>query len=109
VEGETMTIFVDFINQYGVTILYTLITAVFGFLGVQAKCLYNKYINDKTKKDVAHTVVKAVEQIYKDLHGDDKLNKAINSAKELFSEKGINITELELRLLIESAVADFNK
>lgn len=104
-----MNIFIDFVNQYGVTILYTLITAVFGFLGVQAKRLYNKYINDKTKKDVAHTVVKAVEQIYKDLHGEDKLNQAIKSATELFVEKGITITDLELRLLIESAVAEFNK
>lgn len=104
-----MNVFADFVNQYGVTILYTLITAVFGFLGVQAKRLYNKYVDDKTKQDVAHTVVKAVEQIYKDLHGEDKLNQAIKSASDLFAEKGITITDLELRFLIESAVNEFNK
>lgn len=103
-----MDIIKSFISEYGTTILYTVITAIAGYVCLWAKALYTKYINDRTKKDVAKTVVQAVEQLYKDLHGDEKLSKAITSASEMLSEKGITITELEIRLLIESALAEFN-
>ena len=103
-----MELFMNFINEYGTTILYTILTAIAGYLGVVIKNLYAKYVNDKTKQDVAKTVVKAVEQIYTDLHGEEKLNKAVSSAAEILTEKGITITELELRILIESALAEFN-
>lgn len=97
-----------FISEYGPTILYAVLTALAGYLGVVAKQLYTKYINDKTKQAVAKIVVKAVEQIYTDLHGEEKLNKALVSASEMLAEKGITITDLELRMLIEAALAEFN-
>lgn len=98
----------EFISTYGVTIMYGIITAIAGYVGIVAKNLWEKYINDKTKKDVAKTCVKAVEQIYKDLHGDEKLQKALESASEMLMSKNITITDIELRMLIESAVAEFN-
>lgn len=101
--------FLDFINEYGTTILYAILTAVGGYLGIVVKNLYTKYVNDKTKEAVAKTVVQAVEQIYKDLHGDDKLNKALDSAAEMLEQKGVSVTELELRMLIEAAVGEFNE
>lgn len=100
--------FAEFMTQYGWTILGTILTAIFGYLGVIAKQLATKYINDKTKQTVAKTVVQAVEQLYKDLHGDDKLIKALEAAADMLTEKGINVTDLELRMLIEAAVAEFN-
>lgn len=98
-----------FISDYGTTILYAVLTAIAGYLGVVVKRLYEKYINDKTKQAVAKTVVQAVEQIYKDLHGEDKLNKALESMSDMLAEKGIQITDLEMRMLIEAAVAEFNE
>ena len=98
-----------FISEYGTAIAYMIITGVFAYLGVKAKALADKYLNDKTKKDVAKTVVQAVEQVYKDLHGDEKLTKALESASEMLAEKGIMVTELEMRMLIEAAVSEFNK
>ena len=97
-----------FISEYGTTILNSILTAIAGYLGIVIKKLYTKYVNEKTKQDVVKTVVKAVEQIYNDLHGDEKLDKAITSASEMLSDKGITVTELELRMLIESAVSEFN-
>ena len=64
-----MSILNEFITNYGSTILYTILTAIAGYLGIVVKNLYTKFINDKTKKDVVKTCVKAVEQIYVDLHG----------------------------------------
>ena len=98
----------EFISTYGTTILYSILTAIAGYLGIVIKNLYTKYINDKTKQDVAKTVVKAVEQMYKDLHGDEKLQKALEAASDMLLTKGITISDIELRLLIEAAVAEFN-
>ena len=82
-----------FITQYGLTLLYTAITAVAGYLGLSVKKLYTKYINDKTKQDVVRTVVRAVEQIYKDLHGAEKLSKAVESANEMLAGRGVVVGE----------------
>ena len=100
--------FAEFMNEYGTTILYTLITALAGYLGIAIKSLYTKYVNDKTKQTVVKTVVQGVEQMYKDLHGEDKLNAALENASEMLALKGIEVTEFELRMLIEAAVAEFN-
>lgn len=99
----------EFINQYGTTILYTILTALAGYVGLWVKALYTKYINDKTKKDVVSTCVKAVEQLYKDLHGVEKYNEVVKSASEMLALKGITITDLEIKMLIEAAVAEFNE
>ena len=98
----------DFIAQYGTTILYAIITGVFAWLGVKAKSIADKYVDSREKKEVAKTVVRAVEQIYKDLHGEEKLDKALTSASEMLAAKGITVTDLELRMLIEAAVNEFN-
>lgn len=98
----------EFINEYGTMILYTVLTAIAGYIGLWIKSLYTKYINDKTKKDVVETCVKAVEQLYKDLHGEEKYNEVVLSVSEMLAAKGIAITELEIKMLIEAAVGEFN-
>lgn len=90
-------------------LLGTIVTGLFTYIGIMVKNQYTKYVNDKTKKDVVTTVVQAVEQIYKDLHGEEKLNKAVEGATEMLNEKGIAVSELELRYLIESSVNAFNE
>lgn len=100
--------FAEFVNQYGLQILYTIITAIAGYVGLVIKNLCTKYINDKTKQNVAKSAVQFVEQVYKDLHGEDKLSAALNAASEMLAEKGITITDLEMRVLIEAAVSEFN-
>ena len=101
--------FAQFINQYGMEILYTVIMAIAGYIGIVIKNLATKYLNDKTKRDVAKTAVQFVEQVYKDLHGEEKLNAAFSAASEMLAEKGIHVSELEMRFLLEAAVAEFNK
>lgn len=103
------TFFAEFINTYGMEILYAIITAIAGYVGIVVKNLYQKYVNDSTKKAVVKTCVQAVEQIYTDLHGQDKYNKVVLSVSEMLTEKGIAITDIELKMLIEAAVGEFNK
>lgn len=101
---------INFLNEYG--ILSAVITALGTALGLLAKWLYNKTIGDKikedTKKDVAKLVVKYVEQVYKDIHGEEKLEKALEAFSDMLSQKGITISDLEMRVYLESALAGFN-
>lgn len=98
----------DQIYQALIGLAVAAITALAGYVGVALKDIFEKHINTKIKKDVARTVVKAVEQLYKDLHGEEKYNKAVEAMSEMLAEKGIAIGELEIRMLIESAVNEFN-
>lgn len=99
---------VEFINTYGLQIMYTVVTAIAGAVGIAAKNLYKKYVNTKVKRDVAKTAVRGVEQIYKDIHGDEKLNAALSAASEMLAEHGIRVSQLELRMLVEAAVKEMN-
>ena len=101
--------FAEFINSYGTQILYAIITAIAGYVGIVVKNLVTKYINDKTKKSVAKSAVQFVEQVYKDLRGDEKLDMALEALASMLADKGIAITDLEMRVLIEAAVAEFNE
>lgn len=101
--------FAEFINEYGLQLLYMIITAIAGYIGIVVKNLVTKYINDKTKRAVAKSAVRFVEQVYKDIHGEEKLREALRAASDMLAEKGITITDLELRVLVEAAVLEFNK
>lgn len=98
-----------FMTQYGVEVIGTLFLALAGVFGLIAKDLATRYLNDKTKRAVAKVVVQAVEQVYTELHGEEKLNQALEMFSDLLAEKNITISTLEMRVLLEAAVAEFNK
>ena len=99
-----MNIFNSYLNQ----ILLALLLALAGWLGVQIKNLYRKYVNTEIKQAVCRTAVRFVEQVYKDIHGPEKLAQAMKRASEMLAEYGITITEYELVSLLEAAVNEFN-
>ena len=103
-----MDMFLEFLTEYGMELLKAAIIALAGYLGILAKDLWTKHINDKTKQQLAGIVVKGIEQCYKDLNGEEKLEEALGALSEMLNERGIKVTDLELRMLIESAVAEFN-
>lgn len=98
----------EILSTYIIKIVGILLMMCFTYLGVAAKKLYQKYINTNEKQTVARIVVQAVEQMYKSLHGDDKLNKALEMMSSLLAEKNITISAAEMRVLIEAAVGEFN-
>jgi hypothetical protein len=101
--------FNDFISQYGTTILYSILLALAGTLGKWIGGIYKKYVNNKTKREIAQICVKAVEQLYKNLHGEEKYNKAVEAITEMLAVNGITITEIELKMLIEATCQEFAK
>ena len=88
--------------------LPTIFTFIMTVLVATLKSKYTKIANDNIKKDVAATTVKYVEQVFKDIHGKDKLDKAVEYMLSLLEEKGITISDNEIVLLLESAVKDMN-
>ena len=98
----------EFLAQYGMEIISTAVMAIFGFVGICIKNVIKKYSDERTKEQVCKTVVKAVEQMYADLIGDERYEKAVESVSEMLEEKGIGATELEVKMLIESAVKEMN-
>ena len=96
-------------SAYILPALIAVLTALAGYIGTQIKRLYEKYVNDKVKQDVVRTCVKAAEQLYRDLSGPEKLEKAKEGIVEMLNEKGIPISEMEMDLLIESVVQEFNQ
>lgn len=108
IEEASKNVLVDFINQRGVQFLYGLVLAVFSYIGLQCKALFEKYVKNKEIKNIIRTCVRAGEQIYKDLHGEEKYTEILKNASQMLTDKGITVTDLELRMLIEDAVGEFN-
>lgn len=90
-------------------VLATFLTAVFTYLGNKIKTSYEQKANQQVTEQVIKNVVKYVEQVYVDIKGPEKLDKAIQQASLILSEKGIKITDAEIYMLIESAVYGLNE
>lgn len=103
-----MELFNQFMSEYGIELIGTVLLALAGALGLWVKSFATDYLNDKKKQNIAKIVVQGVEQVYKGLNGDEKLNRALEMFSDLLEEKGIIISELEMRILLESAVGEFN-
>ena len=99
----------EFIANYGMEIISAIVSALIGYIAVGIKKIVDKRINDDAKRAIAKTVVQAVEQIYKDVGGEKKLEMGISFMADLLTEKGIKATPTEIRLLIEDAVGEFNE
>ena len=98
----------EFLTQYGFEMIYAGLMFFFGFIGIAIKNTFQKYTDDKTKKDVALTVVKAMEQMYADWTGSERFDEAVRNISEMLEQKDIAATELEIKLLIEAAVKEMN-
>lgn len=99
----------EFLSTYLYEILAVLLSALFGLLGMGLKKMAGLWLDDQTKLTLAKTVVLFVEQVFRELHGEEKLEKACGLLSERLAEKGIPITGEELVLLIEAAVGEMNQ
>lgn len=99
--------FAEFISTYGTTILYALLSTAATAIGAWIGRVYKTKINDETKRKVVKTCCKAVKQLYKDLDGAAKYDKAVEAIVAMLGEKSITITDLEIKMLIEEVCSDF--
>lgn len=102
----------EILNQALAILVPALATAIagwFAYLGNKLKNAYQEKVNNETAQAVVKDVVQFVEQVYTDLHGKEKLQKAIEQVSTILQNKGIKITETEIMMLIESAVYGLNE
>lgn len=104
-----------FVYNYGMEIIGLLLLAIAGCMGIAMRNGLNLWVkaqnsrlDDETKITIARSVVAFVEQVWHNLHGKDKLQKALETARELLAKKGIDFDADEMMILIEAAVAEFN-
>lgn len=95
----------EIIIEYLPKILEYVIIIIAGILANKAK----KLINTDIKKAIVRDTVRYVEQIFRDVHGVEKLDAAKDKTVALLREKGIKISDEEIIVLIESAVSEMNK
>ena len=67
--------------------------------------------NYELAKSIASTVVNAVEQIFKDVHGasGEKFQTAFDNLTKELEKAGINLDDASKKVLIESVVNGFNE
>ena len=85
-------------------VLATFLTGLFTYIGTKLKTAYEQKANNETAKQVAKDVVQFIQQVYADLDGKEKLKKAIEQVSQILQSKGIQLTDTEINMLIESAV-----
>jgi LL-H family phage holin len=93
-------------------IINLVVTVLVACVGIVTRQVV-KYLKGKgliaqleNNKELVKIVVNAVEQTYKTLHGEEKLNVAKLEVVKLMNEKKIKISEKEIDLLIEASVKE---
>lgn len=94
-----------------ISLLGTVVSVVTGIIGYKISKWGDKYIENQNtlmtseeKKAIINSTVRYVEQVFKDLNGTEKFEKAKERALKLLNEQGIDVTDEQLETLIEAAV-----
>lgn len=95
----------DIILNIAPIVIATIGTFLIGII----KAKYSEYVNTDTKKEIAMLTVRYVEQVFKTLHGTEKLDKAKSAFVKMLNEKGIKVSEAEINMLLEAAVHKMNE
>lgn len=96
--------------------ILTLVTTILGYVAYRVGKFFdaqmeknNIYDALKANEVIVQASVKYVEQVYKEMDGQAKFEKAKEKALKIMAEKGIDIGEDELEALIEQTVLGFKK
>ena len=96
-----------FADIYDKAILPALITAfssILIYIVNKLKNIYEDYMNELSKENLAKQAVQYVEQVFPDLDCISKYTKAYAAYLSLTEERKYNVNPVEAKILIESAV-----
>ncbi|MBQ9599826.1 MAG: hypothetical protein IJR33_08485 [Clostridia bacterium] len=91
-----------------ISLIGAAVTGLFGFIGKKILDYLESKYEIHIKKETVKTCVEAVEQLYHDLQGPEKLERCKANVIQMLQQKGVEITELELNMYIEAVVGRFN-
>lgn len=100
--------FETMMHEYFFQMLLLIVCAGAAALGYGCRKLYKQHVDSQEKEAVAVSAAAFVEQTFKNLHGREKLMKALETARTLLAERGIRFSAAEMEILIEAAVGQFN-
>ena len=89
--------------------LATLIATILTYFASKIKSAYEGKVNAETAKKTVIDVVNFVEQVYKNMNGDDKKQLAVNKVVNILTSKGIKVNAEEVSMQIESAVYELKQ
>ena len=100
--------FETMMHEYFFQMLALIVCAAAAALGYGCRKIYKQHVDSQEKEAIAISAAAFVEQTFKNLHGYDKLMKALETARTLLAERGIRFSAAEMKILIEAAVGRFN-
>ena len=100
--------FETMMHEYFFQMLVLIVCAAAAALGYGCRKIYKQHVNSQEKEAIAISAAASVEQTFKNLHGREKLRKALETARTLLAERGIRFSAAEMEILIEAAVGQFN-
>ena len=99
-----MNIITNFVTDYGFHIIATAITGILSYIGVNIKNTLKQYYQHKLEKEEAEMVYHEIEELYPNLTKEEKIQKMVTVLGQILKEKKIQVTNLELQILIESTI-----
>lgn len=94
-------------NECLVSVLGVILTALAAWLGKQMGRIWRERAKSEAVQSVAKTCVAAVEQMYYEFGGEEKLKRALFYCENLLQKKGISISAEEMRLALEAALCEW--
>ena len=94
----------EIVSTYLIPALMTILTGVATWIGTKIKKVIEEKATNEKVKDIIYDVVKYVEQTSKELTGSEKFQKSVDEATKWLNSKGIYVSDLELKIMIESTV-----
>lgn len=98
----------DMVVYYAPYLFEGIVYIIFSILALVAYKYIKPLLQNKTIEVIAKNVVLCIEQTYKDLHGEEKLDKALERFSEMLAARKINLPASEMKVMLEAAVAEFN-
>ena len=107
---ELTAVIVDGVMKLAIVVIGLIVSGATTWLREKALETKTKTSNETYTmlENLARNAVKATEQMFQDLNGQDKLLAAIQFGQRELLEKGYVITDDQLQVFIESAVKEMN-
>ncbi|MBR4288427.1 MAG: phage holin [Clostridia bacterium] len=87
-------------------LLGVVLTGVVTWLGTLAGKLWREKADDIWVRNLAGTCVQAVEQMYRDRNGEEKISLAMEMCENFAKARGISVSSEQIRVFLESALAE---
>ena len=98
----------EMIAYYAPQLMLTILYLVATILAIWAAKYVKPLLQNKVVQVFAENAVDFVEQTFKELHGEEKLNKALEALSLKLARWNIKITAAEMKIMLEAAVKKLN-